>query len=143
LQQAGVRVVAPVTVNGHIEYRELTATTRATGFGNGLPQQSPKAAWFPRSEPILKFQRKDREWSVEDPELGFPPVVVFGARPCDAAAPAILAPLFGWDFHDPFFEQRMKAVVVIALACKGPMDNACFCTSVGVDPAGKTVATRR
>jgi NAD(P)H-flavin reductase/formate hydrogenlyase subunit 6/NADH:ubiquinone oxidoreductase subunit I len=137
LQQAGVRVVAPVTVNGHIEYRELTATTRATGFGNGLPQQSPKAAWFPRSEPILKFQRKDREWSVEDPELGFPPVVVFGARPCDAAAPAILAPLFGWDFHDPFFEQRMKAVVVIALACKGPMDNACFCTSVGVDPAGE------
>ena len=58
LQQAGVCVVAPVAVNGHIEYRELTATTRATGLGNGLPQQSPKAAWFPRSEPILKFQRR-------------------------------------------------------------------------------------
>ena len=112
LQQTGARVVAPVTMNGHVEYRELTAATKATGFGNGLPQQSPKAAWFPRSEPILKFQRNGRDWSVEDPEISFQPVVIFGARPCDAAAREILAPLFGWDFHDPLFEQRLKTVAI-------------------------------
>ena len=137
LQQTGARVVAPVTMNGHVEYRELTAATKATGFGNGLPQQSPKAAWFPRSEPILKFQRNGRDWSVEDPEISFQPVVIFGARPCDAAAREILAPLFGWDFHDPLFEQRLKTVAIVTLACKGPVDNACFCTSVDVDPAGE------
>ena len=137
LQQTGARVVAPVTMNGHVEYRELTAATKATGFGNGLPQQSPKAAWFPRSEPILKFQRNGRDWSVEDPEISFQPVVIFGARPCDAAAREILAPLFGLDFHDPLFEQRLKTVAIVTLACKGPVDNACFCTSVDVDPAGE------
>lgn len=134
LLQGGARVIAPVGA----EYRELTADApQATGFGKGLPAQSPKAAWFPRSEPILKFQRKDREWSLEDPLMDFPPVVVFGARPCDAAAREILAPLFGWDFHDPFFEKRLKSVAVVVLACQGPVDNACFCTSVGVDPAGE------
>ena len=116
LVQTGERVVAPI---GN-EYRELTAgAAKATGLGNGLPQQSPKAAWFPRSEPILKFQRKDREWSFEDPQMNFPAVVVFGARPCDAAAREILAPLFGWDFHDPFFEQRLKSVAVVVLAAAG------------------------
>jgi sulfhydrogenase subunit gamma (sulfur reductase) len=140
LLQTGARVVAPVTVDAHVEYRELSAVdAKATGLGRGLSQQSPKAAWFPRSEPILKFQRKDREWSVEDPEMSFPSVVVFGARPCDAAAPEILAPLFGWDYHDPFFEQRKKNVAVVVLACKGPVDNACFCTSVGIDPAGENI----
>ena len=113
LLRSGARVVAPVGS----EYRELTAdAAKATGFGNGLPQQSPKAAWFPRSETILKFQRKDREWSLEDPEMSFPPVVIFGARPCDAAAREILAPLFGWDFHDSFFEERLKSVEVVVLA---------------------------
>ena len=134
LLQTGARVVAPV---GN-EYRELTASAaHATGFGNGLPQQSPKAAWFPRSETVLKFQRKDREWTIEDPVMDFPAVVIFGARPCDTAAREILVPLFGWDFHDPFFEQRLKSVAVVVLACRGPVDNACFCTSVGVDPAGE------
>lgn len=139
LLAAGWRVIAPVTVDGHVEYRELTAQApQPTGLGQGLARQSPKSSWFPRSEPILKFRRQDREWTVEDPHLEFPPVAVFGARPCDAAAPEILAPLFGWDFHDPFFERRLKNLAFVVLACNEPADPACFCTSVGVDPAGTT-----
>jgi NAD(P)H-flavin reductase/formate hydrogenlyase subunit 6/NADH:ubiquinone oxidoreductase subunit I len=137
LQQTGARVVAPVAVDGHVEYHELAATAKPTALGSGLPQQSPKSAWFPRSEPVLKFQRNGRDWSIQDPELDFHSVVIFGARPCDAAAREILAPLFGWDFHDPFFERRLKTVATVVLACKEPVDNACFCTSVGVDPAGE------
>ena len=138
LAQAGWRVLAPVAVNGDVEYRELAASAgQSTGFGKGLPRQSPKSSWFPRSEPILEFHNNGREWSLDDPKLEFPPVVVFGARPCDAAAPEILAPLFGWDFHDPFFEERLKKLVFVVLACQQPVDDACFCTSVGVDPAGE------
>lgn len=135
---AGWRVLAPVAVNGDVEYRELTANAaRPTGFGIGIARQSPKSSWFPRSEPILKFHRNGREWTVDDPKLEFPPLVVFGARPCDAAAPEILAPLFGWDLHDPFFEQRLKKLAFVVLGCQAPVDEACFCTSVGVDPAGQ------
>ncbi len=138
LLAAGWRVLAPVAADGQVGYRELTAqSAQPTGLGKGLARQSPKSSWFPRSEPILKFRRRDREWTMEDPQLEFPPVVVFGARPCDAAAPEILAPLFGWDFHDPFFERRLKNMAFVVLACREPADAACFCTSVGVDPAGE------
>ena len=138
LLAAGWRVLAPVADGGQIEYRELTTQApKATGLGQGIPRQSPKPAWFPRTEPVLKFKRQDREWTMEDPPMDFPQVVVFGARPYDAAAPQILAPLFGWDFHDPFFERRLKQMAFVTLACREPADAACFCTSVGVDPAGE------
>ena len=139
LLAAGWRVLAPVANAGQVEYHELTAqAARATGLGRGLARQSPKSSWFPRSEPVLKFRRQDREWTLEDPPMEFPRAVVFGARPCDAAAPEILAPLFGWDFHDPFFERRLKSLAFVVVACREPADAACFCTSVGVDPAGET-----
>jgi NAD(P)H-flavin reductase/formate hydrogenlyase subunit 6/NADH:ubiquinone oxidoreductase subunit I len=138
LLAAGWRVLAPVAAGGQVNYRELTAQAdQPTGLGRGLPRLSPKSSWFPRTEPILKFRRHDREWTLEDPPLEFPPVAVFGARPCDAAAPEILAPLFGWDFHDPFFERRLKKLAFVVVACREPADAACFCTSVGVDPAGE------
>lgn len=138
LLAAGWRVLAPVTDGGQVEYRELTpAAAQATGLSRGLARQSPKNAWFPRSEPILKFRRQDRDWTIEDPPLTFPPMLIFGARPCDAAAPEILAPLFGWDFHDPFFERRLEQLAFVVVACREPADAACFCTSVGVDPTGE------
>ncbi len=142
----GRMVVAPVVVAAQktssqyqkSEYRLLTAAAPlATGFGQRLPRMSPKDAWFPRSEPILQITREGRDITVADPELKFPSVVVFGARSCDATAPEILEPLFGWSSHDVFFEQRRRQVVFVVLACHGPMDEACFCTSVGVDPAGE------
>ncbi len=139
LLKGGARVLAPVAQEAKgVEYHELTADAPLpTGLGQGLPRISPKSAWFPRSEPILHMHRNDREWSLQDPAMDFPRSVVFGARPCDAAAPEILAPLFGWDFHDVFFEQRKKNLAFIVLGCAKPVDDACFCTSVGVDPAGE------
>ena len=138
---AGTKVVAPVeSAGGGCEYRVLTPTAaKATGLGKGLPRVSPKSAWFPRSEPILKMSRQGRDWKLDDPEMQFPAVVIFGARACDAAAPEILAPLFGWDFHDAFFEERKKSLAFVVLACQQSVDAACFCTSVGVDPAGQNV----
>lgn len=138
---AEARVIAPVKCgNGQVEYRFLDrGCCKATGLGQGLPKLSPKSAWFPRSEPIMRMNRTAREWTLEDPVMEFPKVVVFGARPCDASATEILAPLFGWDFHDPFFEKRRENLIFVTLACKSPVDAACFCTSVNVDPAGENV----
>jgi NAD(P)H-flavin reductase/formate hydrogenlyase subunit 6/NADH:ubiquinone oxidoreductase subunit I len=147
LVAAGWRTLAPcLTKDGSIEYALLpnggngsTEACRSTALGNGLPAQSPKAAYFPRTEPILRLDRKHREWEISDPGQlgGFPLTVVFGARPCDAAAPGVLSPLFGWDYHDPFFEARLKNLAFVVAGCTGPVDNACFCSSTGVDPAGQ------
>jgi NAD(P)H-flavin reductase/formate hydrogenlyase subunit 6/NADH:ubiquinone oxidoreductase subunit I len=139
LLAAGLRVIAPVGTAQESEYAGLTGSpngAKTSAVGKGLAKHSPKGAWFPRSEPILCLSRAGKEWSVADPKLEFPKTVLFGLRPCDAAAPEILAPLFGWDYHDPFFEERLKSVLRVVAGCAGPVDSACFCSSVGVDPAG-------
>ncbi len=139
LLAAGRRILAPVEVApGRTEYRQLTtADPVATGLGRGLPVISPKQAWFPRTEPLLRITREGRAISIADPNLNFRPTIIFGARPCDAAAPEILAPLFGWDSHDVFFEQRRKNLAFVVLGCQQPVDAACFCSCVGVDPTGE------
>jgi len=138
LLSAGHRVVAPVaTTSAAVEYRELsTDLSNASGLGRGLPVHSPKAVWFPRTEPILRISRDGKRWLLEDVDVPAPRVVVFGARPCDAAAPQILSPLFGWDYHDVFFEKRAGNIAFVVAACTQPVDRACFCQWVGVDPAG-------
>ena len=140
LLSAGWRIVAPVLGADGVdsEYVELkSGSARATGLGKGVPRHSPKEAWFPRTEPILILNRQDLEWQLEDPSLNFPPTVIFGARACDAAAMGVLAPLFGWDYHDPFFEERARNLAFVVVACKQQVDDACFCTTTGVDPAGE------
>jgi sulfhydrogenase subunit gamma (sulfur reductase) len=136
LVAAGKRVVAPVATAGGVEYEELQPGHGPSGLDQGLPRQSPKATWFPRTEPILKLERQGQEWAINDPPLDQPHSVLFAARPCDAVAPEILAPLFGWDWHDPFFEKRRARLAIVVMGCAKPVDDACFCTSVGTDPAG-------
>jgi len=139
MMSGGYRVIAPVQAqNGEIEYAVLAAAKAApSALGVGLPRISPKAAWFPRSEPILHIKRNGRQFAISDPDLALGPTVILGARPCDAAAPQIMAPLFGWDYRDAFFEKRLASLVFVVVACREPVDEACFCTSVNVDPAGE------
>ncbi len=138
LLQAGYKVIAPVaSADGTVEY--IDWKEGAIALDKGLPKLSPKASWFPRSEVVLNLKREGQKWTVEDPALEFPLVVIFGARPCDAAAKSIQSPLFGWDFHDAFFEERGKKVFFVTVSCTKPVDNACFCTSVGVSPSGKNI----
>ena len=135
----GFRVVAPVRGEGHgnVEYAEVAPATASTcALGMGLAQSSPKATWFPRTEPILEMRREGREWTMIDPDEKPRPTVILGTRPCDAAAPGVVSPLFNWDYHDDFFNRRIKTTTTVVFGCKKPLDDVCFCTSVGVDPAG-------
>jgi sulfhydrogenase subunit beta (sulfur reductase) len=63
-------------------------------------------------------------------------LVVFGARPCDARAMTWMDGVFGGGGReDPYFVERRKGAVVIAMACDEPCPT-CFCTSVGGSPYG-------
>ena len=138
LVKAGYKVIAPVCSGSEVEYIEWTQGDLA--FDQGLPKLSPKASWFPRTEPILKLKREGTTWTVEDPLQEYPEVVIFGARPCDARALEIQKAIFGWDFQDSFFAERSARVHFVAVACSAPLDNACFCTSVGLSPSGEVLA---
>ena len=134
---AGYKVIAPAATGSAVEYVEWKDGPMA--LDQGLPKLSPKAAWFPRAETVLKLRREGQKWIMEDPPMDFPNVVIFGARPCDAIAKEIQAALFGWDFKDKFFEERCKKVFFVTVSCTKPVDNACFCTSVKVSPSGKGI----
>lgn len=95
----------------------------------------PKELLFPQTETLFRYRMGagEIEPKVPDPEAK---VALFGIRPCDAQAFAIVDKLFGWDYPDPYFQNRRKSTVLVGLACSSPC-STCFCTSLGGGPANE------
>ncbi|MEW6032368.1 MAG: 4Fe-4S dicluster domain-containing protein [Bacillota bacterium] len=137
---AGSRVWAPQSVGGRPRYRELTPGREGRLDLEAVRTvDSPKAALLPQTEPLLAYRR------AKDPGTGRPsldltpvppaePVVLFGVRPCDAAAVELLDGVFlTGDFVDEHYKARREKSVIVTVACSAP-DRACFCTSFGLSP---------
>ena len=133
---AGFRFVAPVEESeGTTLFKETTDAKRVK-LDQIQTTLSPKEFFLPMCECIFRY-RTGESGKVEiedaDPAEFAPETVVFGVRPCDAAAPAIVREVMTWDYDDEFFTRRLDATVVVAIACEAS-DEACFCTSVGLSP---------
>lgn len=91
---------------------------------------SPKAFFLPQTQTLLRF----KDGKAEEPPLPDQAVVLFGVRPCDAAALIALDKVFlEADPRDPYYVHYRNKTTVIALACTQPTAT-CFCTSVGGGP---------
>ena len=126
------KVYAPVKQDAEAVLAELQADQHAdldyTNF-----TLSAKHIFFPRSEVLYTF--KDDE--VQEPPEMRDKMLVFGLRPCDARSFVCLDKVF-LEFggsEDPYYAQRRKNAVIVALNCATP-DVGCFCTCTGGDPAG-------
>jgi len=96
--------------------------------------RSAKAALFPPVEELLRYQRAGVETELQDRDLtNLAEQVLFGTRPCDAAAIAPLSAVFTTDDQDAIFARRLERTTVISVSCERS-DGDCFCTSVGVGP---------
>jgi formate hydrogenlyase subunit 6/NADH:ubiquinone oxidoreductase subunit I len=73
----------------------------------------------------------------ERDNAALPATVIFGLRPCDAAAFASLKAIFTWDCPDNLFSARLEKMTVVAVAC-ARADEFCFCTAVGGGPGATT-----
>lgn len=95
----------------------------------------PKELMFPETETLFRFRLGGDE---VDPPLPAADArrAVLGIRPCDAQAYAVVENLFGWDFPDPYWQNRRKSTSLVGLACADPCAN-CFCPSVGGGPASE------
>ena len=97
----------------------------------------PKANFFPPMEEVFSFQ-KDREgYHIELPPLNEHKQLIFGIRPCDARALAILDMTFKEAYEDPYYLSKRNSAVLIGIGCTNPYDS-CFCTSLGISPAEST-----
>jgi formate hydrogenlyase subunit 6/NADH:ubiquinone oxidoreductase subunit I len=128
----GHRVLAPIAADGRTELQEVQALSQVSR-DHVQTTLSAKEAVFPKVERLMGFKFKGTDVILEDPPSQARPTVLWGIRPCEAAAFAALDAVFNWDTRDRFFDERMKQTFVVAMACTQALDT-CFCTSVGGGP---------
>lgn len=133
LLEAGTQVAAPVAADKGVFYQYLVKEDTPLFDPTVFPVNSTKEFFFPRHEILYTFERMGVDVTLADAKVFDTPQVVFGARPCDAAALPVMDHVFGWDYQDRFYQSRREMTTVVTLACVAP-DASCFCTSVGLSP---------
>lgn len=132
---AGVGVVAPVRApDGRLDYRPVARFEEAVLDG-GLPRLSLKSLFLPPTEPLFSFRKSGPDVAIDSVPTAFPPRVVLGAVPCDAAGVEALDHVMDWDYRDELWFGRREATTIVSVAC-GKGDASCFCGATGNGPAG-------
>ena len=92
-----------------------------------------KANFFPPMEEMFSFQKEGHGYHIELPPPDGHKQLIFGIRPCDARALAVLDMVFTDLYEDPYYLSKRKNTVLVGLGCTEPYDS-CFCTSLGINP---------
>jgi sulfhydrogenase subunit beta (sulfur reductase) len=99
---------------------------------------SAKSVVFPRTEKLFSYKKSKENTEITDAASDtFPEVVLWGTRPCDAAAFIPLNNTFNEDYPDIIYDKRNQKVLVLSFSCS-KCDAYCFCTSVNGDPGNTT-----
>jgi len=98
---------------------------------------SPKNFFFPQSERMLEFSADpaaEDAFVMKERPAAKQARLLFGIRPCDAKAFAVLDKIYRNDqYTDNYWFDKREAATLIGLACNRPCAT-CFCTSVGCGP---------
>ena len=100
--------------------------------------KSPKGAFFPQTENMMKFKTEDGNLQVIDvreqlsAKIEERPFVMFGVKACDYKAIEVLDKVFLADPVDTYYQMRREACTIVTLACSRP-EESCFCKAFGVD----------
>ncbi len=97
----------------------------------------PKANLLPTMEKMFSFQKDKEGYHLELPVSDEQKQLIFGIRPCDAKAIAILDMTFKDAYEDPYYLTKRRNALLVGLGCTNPCDS-CFCTSLGVSPGEST-----
>lgn len=129
------RCVGPVADRVGVKLETLNADS-ALELDYDNFELSPKLWFFPRSEVIASGSGG----ALETTPLPEEATVLFGLRPCDAAALELLDKIFLDEAYvDPYYKSRRENTTIITLACNEP-GSACFCSSVGGGPGASAGA---
>ena len=124
------QIYAPQKVGETLRFAPVTPDSELDlEFSNTIVP--PKSVLFPQTETLYRYELGSTDLNLPTGEVER---VLFGVRPCDARAMAIVDHLFSWDFDDPYYLAKREKTTVVGLACLEPAVN-CFCTSVGGGPA--------
>jgi ferredoxin len=88
-------------------------------------------------EAMFRFRKDEEGYQIEPPAKNGQKQLLFGIRPCDARAMAILDMTFEDAYKDPYYLEKRKKAVLVGLGCTNPCES-CFCTSMGTSPTDPT-----
>ncbi len=94
----------------------------------------PKANFLLNVEKLFGFHREAGSFKLETPAAEGKKQLIFGIRPCDARAIAIIDMVFKDAYEDKYYLSRRENSLLIGMGCLRPYDS-CFCTSLGLGPA--------
>ncbi len=143
VKTGGGRFVAPAADARQVVFKAVD-NAAAIVHDYILARNSYKEFVFPQTEVIAAFTLQQQGTELAGNTMAPKETVIFGARPCEAAALASLRSVFTWDFVDEFYTKREDRTVVMTAACTTG-DEACFCTTVDLSPestAGSDVYLR-
>lgn len=135
LVRGGTRLIGPARPpgkDGAVVYREVKGLDEIVLVGDP-PARSLKEFFLPPTEVLFTYRQKQGDVELAPAPHVFPPQVVLGARPCDAAAVSVVDKVMDWDYHDELWFGRRQATTIVSVACSGG-DASCFCTAVGLAP---------
>lgn len=129
---SGYTIHAPVQDRENVLFKPVKSSdTIVRQFTNSV--NPPKYVVLPQTETMFTISRiKGANVTINEPQIT-EKNIIFGIRPCDAKAIAILDEVFSGDYKDPYYLKRRENTTLIGLACTDPHYN-CFCTSVGGAP---------
>jgi len=124
-------VFAPgIKETGDIIFDRFDADTFTLDYGKpSLPQ---KSEFLPQSEVI--FEMKEGEYREVLAGNG---KVLFGMRACDVMGMRQSGNFMGRDVADPYYKAKEEEVLRVVMACSGPQNETCFCTTVGSGPSAE------
>jgi ferredoxin len=91
----------------------------------------PKNSFLLNMEKLFDFHKENDGYklAVPAPEK---PRLIFGIRPCDAKAMAMIDMVFKDTYEDSYYLSKRRNTLLVGLGCTNPYDS-CFCTSLGFD----------
>lgn len=125
-------VYAPIVEDGVVLLKPWSGGQPAREYI--ISENSLKDVVFPQTETVFSFDGGAEDVSLSE-DSSVSRRVVFGGRPCDAAALDQVARVFlEGEFTDEAFRRMRENTSIITVACNSS-DGSCFCTAMGVSPA--------
>lgn len=127
----------PIKKAGEVNY-EVWRDGKDVSLETLKTVKSPKNAFFPQSENLMKFKTEGKNIEIEDvreklsEKIEEKPLVLFGVKACDYKAIEVLDKVFLSDPVDTYYQMRRESTTIVTLACGKP-EESCFCKAFGID----------
>jgi sulfhydrogenase subunit beta (sulfur reductase) len=98
----------------------------------GKPSLPPKAVFLPHSDVIFKVENDEFREVVSARKI-----ILFGIRSCDMMGIRQSTSFMTRDQKDIYYSEKRDQSITIVMACPGPQNETCFCTTTRSGPAAE------